>query len=105
MVGKNALLIPIKRGVKQGCPFSPLLFVLCFDVLLWRLAKLGGLKAYAYADDLALTTTRPEGLIRALETIRAFSRCSGLGLNARKTVIVTTKPLHQRVRDRLDSQG
>jgi ribonuclease HI len=97
--------IPICRGVKQGCPFSPLLFVLCFDVLLWRLAKLPGLKAFAFADDLALTTASPVMLLQALGHIRKFSRASGLGLNAKKTVIVTTKPLNARVRGSLDEAG
>lgn len=102
IAGADATPIPITRGVKQGCPFSPLLFILCFDVLLWRLDKVESLKAFAYADDLALTTPSPARLLQALALIRGFSRVSGLGLNVKKTVIVTTLPLTDRVRRALD---
>ena len=86
-------------------PLLPLLFILCFDVLLWRLARIGALDSYAYADDLALTTHCARLLLKALAIIKAFSRVSGLGLNVKKTVIVTTLPMPGAVRDELDAAG
>ena len=105
IAGAEAIPIPINRGVKQGCPFSPLLFVLCYDVLLWRLAKIAGVTAYAYADDLALTNHSATTLTRGLRLIRAFSKTSGLGLNMKKTFIVSTLPMHPNIRAELDRQG
>jgi hypothetical protein len=55
------IIIAICRGVKQGCPISPLLFVLCFEVLLHRLRQVDRCKRYAFADDLAISTARVPG--------------------------------------------
>ena len=52
----NHVLIPILRGVKQGCPLSPLIFAICYDPLLVYLSKVNvdghtpGL--FGFADDL-----------------------------------------------------
>ena len=105
IAGAAATPISINRGVKQGCPFSPLLFVLCYDVLLWRIAKMEGIKAFAYADDLALTTSSSLTLCMGLGLIRKFSRVSGLGLNMKKTFIVTTRPMSTGAREQLDAMG
>ena len=105
IAGNEATPITIARGVKQGCPFSPLLFVVCFDVLLWHLGKQKKLDAYGYADDLALASDKIWRLKKALDIIRDFSKASGLGLNAKKTVIVGTRQLRTRERVGLDVNG
>jgi retron-type reverse transcriptase len=48
----------LNRGVKQGCPMSPIIFALCFDVLLHKLSLLGkDHDDFAFADDLAVSTS------------------------------------------------
>ena len=47
--------IRIERGVKQGCPLSPLIFALCYDALLEKLETGGIGNFYAFADDLAIS--------------------------------------------------
>lgn len=51
--GAEEIWIPVLRGVKQGCPMSPLLFVICYDVLLQRIDDIDGVTPFACADDLA----------------------------------------------------
>ena len=89
--------IDILRGVKQGCPLSPLLFIIAYDPLLFKLRLDKGLKAFAFsddlkldkdleafafADDLALFGDSITAISPALSLINLFSIVSGLGVNS-----------------------
>ena len=90
--GPTDTRILLKRGVKQGCPLSPIIFALCFDVLLFKLENFRGNKHkdYAYADDLTISTGDFSTVIGCLHIIKTFSRFSGLGINYKKSVILPT---------------
>ena len=97
-VGADLGPISVCRGVKQGCPLSPLLFALCFDVLLRKLRYISGHSAFAFADDMAACARKLGTLVKVLNVIRTFSEMSGLGLNVEKTKILSslkTKKKHQ----------
>ena len=86
--------IGIHRGVKQGCPLSPLLFVLIYDVLISELKqKLPELTPLGAADDLAVVGPDLKELLEALKIIDEFSKASGLGTNKKKTAILPPSKL------------
>ena len=86
----------IQRGVRQGCPLSPYLFVLSLEMLAKAIREntsITGIfvnnreiKLSQYADDttLILDGTK-ESLIASLKTLDDFYEVSGLKLNDKKT--------------------
>ena len=86
--GPLEVWIAIGRGVKQGCPLSPLLFVICYDSLLCVLVLLPGIRCFAFADDLTVGSRRFARLHAAMRTIDRFKSLSGLGQNMDKTVVI-----------------
>ena len=82
----------ICSGIKQGCPASGSIFVLCLDPFLRMLATLLPdirHELRAFADDMAIVVLH---LLRALpilhDTFHLLRRATRLRLNAKKTVII-----------------
>lgn len=95
-------VIPLERGVRQGCPLSPILYAVAFDpVLRWlersglgysfasepglRLAQLG------FADDVALVAESLEAAPRSTEALCRFGRYAGTGLNPTKCGVLVLR--------------
>ena len=88
--------IYIKRGVKQGCPLSPLLFVLCYDTLLRRLEAHDVTLVLGFADDLAIMASTEESIHESMRLLDSFRSVSGLGINENKTKVLPTMSLTER---------
>ena len=91
--------IKIERSVRQGCPLSMLLFVLCNEPLLNQIElnekiegyKLPGgtnLKSMAYADDTSFIITKENEIEEIVEQYRMFRKASGEKINIEKTEIL-----------------
>jgi len=84
--------IRINKGVKQGCPLSPLIFNFCMNPLLKELQDSGkGYKvgnrtiaAQAYADDIILFAETRRNMNILLEIVERFTAYSRLVINTHK---------------------
>jgi len=93
--------IPIRRGVKQGDPLSPVLFNLVLDELLCFLdAQQTGIKingttinSLAYADDLLLLTPSAREMQLQLRSTERLFDARHMAINPDKCSSLTTKVL------------
>ena len=91
--------ICIKRGIRQGCPLSALIFIICTEFMALQIKendKIKGIeiqtfenttnvKITQYADDTCMYLHDLAQIDPCIETIKLFSSVSGLKLNLGKT--------------------
>jgi hypothetical protein len=87
--------IPIRCGIRQGCPLSMILFAMCIQPLLQMLDRNLSVvqlqrtrhrtAVIAYADDVTVFVTKPEEFRIIRDTARWFEKASGAHLNIMKT--------------------
>ena len=90
--------ISLERGVRQGCPLSPLLYYLVVETLGQAIRcdqSIEGIpipgshgkesKVSQYADDTTLILANDFSITKAFTTINIFEKATGSRLNAQKT--------------------
>ena len=95
--GWSSAFFKLGRGVRQGCPLSPYLFILCAEILAETIRKNENIKGITineqeikisqYADDTTLILDGSTvSFTTSLQILDLFKEISGLRLNNKKTV-------------------
>ena len=87
--------IPLTRGLRQGCPLSPSLYVLIVEIFALQLRtnpnivgfKVGGDKIVSmhYADDATIVIKQNQCFKEVIKEIQDFEEASGAKVNVQKT--------------------
>ena len=90
--GRNWPSVNVTSGVRQGCPISPLFFLLAVEPLLRKLQQLNPNNKYkAYADDIgAVVHDLLRDIHNIIATFDTFQKVSGLHIHTNKTVVIPT---------------
>ena len=93
--------IELKRGIKQGCPLSPLLFNCVMEGFARGFQTLEGvgykfssgdlIRDLEYADDVCLFCSSKSDVERVISVVEAFSGWAGLSFNNSKCGILNLK--------------
>ena len=89
---------PIKRGVRQGCPLSALIYVLCAEVLGIEIRKNEKIVGYKYnrnkdehkltqyADDKVVCVTTDNSILELFRSLNRYEMATNSRINKDKTI-------------------
>lgn len=102
--GRTSENFHIERGVRQGCPLSPLLYILAIEPLLQQIAADDSISKFplpvgphctpifAYADDITVVVPDSNSVSSLLKVVDRYCLASGASLNRAKSAIMSLHP-------------
>ena len=82
--------LPIRptRAMNEGCPLSPTLFLLYYDIILRETKeRCPGAHLYMFVDDIAVRAPTKKSLLHTLDTLHEVAYTMGLRFNKAKTEV------------------
>ena len=96
LIGEKLKIFPLRSGLRQGCPLSPLLFNTVLEVLASAIREEKEIKGIQigkevklslFTDDMILYIENPKDSIKKLlELISEFSKVAGYKINTQKSL-------------------
>ena len=95
----------MNRGVRQGCPLSPLLFVMAAEILAYAIKQKSdiqgislpaneNIKIMQYADDTTFFPNDENDMKIFLDVLNNFTTISGLKINKNKSSYISYNPMY-----------
>jgi len=95
----------LERGIRQGCPFSGILFIIAMELLAQSIRRSKDIKGIyfqgneeakltKYADDTTALLADVQSISNLLDLLLLFERCSGLKINQAKSELNAIAWLH-----------
>ena len=114
--GEKLKAFPLRSGTRQGCPLSPLLFNIVFEVLAMAIREEKEIKGIQigkeevklslFADDMILYIENPKDATRKLlELINEFGKVAGYKIKAQKSLAYTLTTEDQKEKLRKQSHS